>query len=347
MNATDKHRLFVDTDMGVDDAAAVAWLLTQNEYPIEIAGISAVWGNVEVEFVTGNVLALLEALNRQDIPVVLGASKPLQAERTCIGAMMHGPDGMWNACNRRETNHPARDVAELYRRANGATLLTLGPLTNVARVLETDPDALRGFSQIVCLGGARHGGGITAVAETNFWQDPEAASRVLSTDLPLTLLIADAHRMFALTNDDIETILRSTTPPARFLAKPLRAYTALQAKFRSNMHCADVVAAICAVDPSMITTVQSGLVKVVTSDDHLVRGQSVMGFTMGEKITMIESPAAFDPLIRRVMADPSFNFDAAIGSILAREPDNARVVMAVDGARIKSAFLRAFANHAP
>jgi hypothetical protein len=82
-------------------------------------------------------------------------------------------------------------------------------------------------------------------------------------------------------------------------------------------------------------------VKVVTSDDPLVRGQTVMGFSMHEKIPMIESPTNLEPLIQQHFADPSFDFDASLGAILAREPDNADVVLAVDAARIKSTFLRA------
>ncbi len=348
MTTTPAHRFVIDTDMGVDDAAAIAWLLTQREHVVELLGVSAVWGNTTVVNATGNVHSLLAALGRIDIPVVMGQAGPLRGKRVSVGAIIHGQDGLWGAGSKFTRDHSNTNLVEWYRslghRADGATLLTLGPLTNLAQLLKADPDVLRVFSRVVILGGARYGGGITPTAETNIWHDPDAAHRVLSASLPITLVTRDAHTMFSLTPRDIEKIVTSSTPAALFLAKPLSTYAAVQAKYASAISCADVVAAVYAVDPSVATTTRRGLVKVVASDEPLVRGQTVMGFSMHEKIPMIESPTNLEPLIQRHFADPSFNFDAALGAILAREPDNAEVVLSVDGARIKSTFLRAIAE---
>ncbi len=88
-------RLFIDTDMGVDDAVAVAWLLAQPS--AQIVGFSSVSGAAAAEHVAANVLTLLDAADRQ-IPVTIGAPAPLVVPPYHTGvAMVHGPDGFWGA----------------------------------------------------------------------------------------------------------------------------------------------------------------------------------------------------------------------------------------------------------
>lgn len=344
MTTISSQRLLIDTDMGVDDAAAIAWLLAQQDFPIEIIGISAVWGNSSVNNSAGNILALLAALGQSDIPVVQGEGKPLRGKPLALGAMMHGPDGLWGHGRPCPKDFVSENLVAWYQRLaqqySGATLLTLGPLTNIARLLEEAPAVLHQFANLVILGGSRYGGSLTPTAETNFWQDPEAAHRVLSAGLPVTIVTRDAHSMFSLTPEDLDMLTTSRTTCARFMAKPLLAYAAAQGKVRSAISCADVVAAMVAVDASIATTNQDGLVKVVKMDDPLVRGQSVMGFSPFEKIPMITALENLEPLLQKHAADPFFDFDTALGAILAREPNNAHVVLAVDAARIKEIFMR-------
>ena len=69
-------KLIVDTDAGVDDAAAIAWLLSLPPQEVEILGIATVRGNTSPDYAASNVLTLLDAAERTDIPVVIG-SEPL------------------------------------------------------------------------------------------------------------------------------------------------------------------------------------------------------------------------------------------------------------------------------
>src|ERR1700752_4937552 len=84
---------FVDTDMGVDDAVAVAWLL-QNR-AAKIVGFSTVTGNNSVDNATQNLLTLLDAAGRHNIPVTMGATGPLVYRASHTGAFVHGPTGFW------------------------------------------------------------------------------------------------------------------------------------------------------------------------------------------------------------------------------------------------------------
>lgn len=150
-------KLVVDTDPGIDDAAAIVWLLSQERYPVEVLGISTVVGNTTVENAANNVLTLLDALDRRDIPVVIGASEPLTQTHSHVSSLIHGPDGLWyvGAQHPHDLNGLSRDVPAFYRDMAtthpGATLLALGPLTNLAQAIQQYPDEMSNFGQIIIL----------------------------------------------------------------------------------------------------------------------------------------------------------------------------------------------------
>lgn len=336
--------MVVDTDMGVDDAAAVAWLLAQQEHPVEIVGVSAVWGNTSVEDAAGNVVALLDALGAGHVPVVVGESAPLAgALPSRIGAIAHGPDGMWGCGKAARGAAKNRDLVGFYRTVvttnPGATLLALGPLSNLARVLEDAPEVLRGFGAIVVLGGAKHEGSMTPVTETNFWHDPEAAERVLSARLPITMITRDAHRSFALGRAELDAFVDAKGRAARFLSRAALTYAKVTEGFGEGTGYPDVVAAMYAVDPSIATRVASALVKVVTGPAGLARGQSIIGTTTNERLTMVESGAALQGLVERMLGGERLDVPSAIQAILAREPDNAKVVLEIAADRVRSSFM--------
>src|SRR5262245_9324153 len=94
--------LVIDTDPGVDDAAALVWLLSQTNYPVNVRGIGTVLGNTTALNGANNALAVLDALGRRDIPVSVGASEPISQPLNLgpwLGlrtpALLHGPDGLW------------------------------------------------------------------------------------------------------------------------------------------------------------------------------------------------------------------------------------------------------------
>jgi purine nucleosidase len=337
------QRIVVDTDMGVDDAAAVAWLLTQADHEVELLGIAAVWGNTEVESAAANAVALLRVLGREGVRVLQGAGAPLAGARSRVGELVHGTDGLWGRAAETDRMRAERDVISFYRAVadEGATLLALGPLTNLAVVARKAPGVIRRFARIVVLGGAKHHGSMTPVSETNFWHDPEAADAVLSARLPITLLTRDAHRAFALTAADLSALAGADTPAARFLAAPMAAYAEVTQRFGEALSFPDVVAAVYALDEGVAAPAAPALVRVVTGANGLTRGQSIIGLTVNERLSMIGAGAALDELVQRSLADPALDLGAHVASILAREPDNARVVLEIDAARVRTAFMAA------
>lgn len=188
--------LIIDTDTGVDDAIAILMALASPGH--EVAAITAVNGNVALESVVRNVGIVLDAAGAGPIPYFRGADRPLLSEWHRAESV-HGKDGLGDAGFTPSTRRPEPEdaVAALLRlarqRPGTYTLVTLGPLTNIALAAAMDGDFLRRFHRIVVMGGAVRGrGNVTAAAEFNVYADPEAAAMVFTRVPELTLVSWDA-----------------------------------------------------------------------------------------------------------------------------------------------------------
>jgi pyrimidine-specific ribonucleoside hydrolase len=187
--------VILDVDTGVDDACGL--LLAALHPNLELLGVTCVGGNTGVEGVVANTLKVLDVCGRRDVPVARGAFQPL-LEPAGNARHVHGEDGMadlgWPSSDRRPD---CRHAVELLRDllchaaiggpANRVTLVPLAPLTNIALLLRTYPEAAGGLREIVFMGGAAHVGNATASAEFNVWHDPEAAAIVLQSAAELEI----------------------------------------------------------------------------------------------------------------------------------------------------------------
>ncbi|MBS0221531.1 MAG: nucleoside hydrolase [Proteobacteria bacterium] len=197
------NRLIVDTDGGVDDAQALLLLIAAGRTP---SAITTVYGNVDLETATRNVLAAL-AIAGATIPVHAGAAQPLVHSR--IDARhVHGEDGLGGAPRPARTGELAGSDAVGFLastlEAAAATgervdLLTIGPLTNLALALQRAPAIARGIGRLTIMGGTLHGrGNVTPAAEFNVFCDPEAAAIVFGVALDTTVVPWEtclAHRL--------------------------------------------------------------------------------------------------------------------------------------------------------
>lgn len=326
-------KLLVDTDPGVDDAIALTWLMRQNPPP-QMLGIVTVAGNTSVANATNNALIVLEQLKRQDVPVIMGAAAPRVQPLTKTTWFIHGPDGLWflGFQNPHDLSHVRTDATAFYCQTvadnPGARLLALGPLTNIAQAVEQCPDTMKTLGQVVILGGAKYGGNQTPVAEFNFWQDPEAAAIVLDAGLPITLVLLDAFTDPTVTQKDLDHLFKKATPAIQFLAPAIQQYVQVQITNTGRAGIPDPVAAVIALNGS-VGVRQSSLVRVVL-EPSLARGESIVGLTSSEKLTMIASDAELSALAERAFAyppDPNFNLQWEMAAILMRQPDNAQAVI--------------------
>lgn len=181
-----RKRVIIDTDAGVDDALALILALRSPE--LEILAITAVAGNVGVDKVVPNIFKVFRALHVTDPPLVaVGADRPLLASPITADSV-HGFDGLGDAVPAPAKEEQVLDsrpawqlICELARSApKDITLITLGPLTNVAHAIGHDPEGVRHLKEIVSMGGVFFEPGTVAPdAEFNVAADPDAAKIVM------------------------------------------------------------------------------------------------------------------------------------------------------------------------
>ena len=213
------RNFLIDTDTASDDAVAIIMALAAPD--VRVLGLTTVAGNVGLEQATSNALLTAEICN-SDVPVFMGADRPL-ARAHEHAHWFHGKDGLgdrgYPAPKRAPEREPAVDaILRLAREAPGLTLVTLGPLTNIALALERDPELAARIGRCVVMGGAPCcEGNVTPAAEYNIWVDPEAARAVFRSKMPLEMVGWHVSRgPSVLTDDEIAAIEALGTAKAKF-----------------------------------------------------------------------------------------------------------------------------------
>ena len=190
--------LVIDTDPGVDDAVALLVALGSPE--VDLRAVTTVFGNVDLATTTVNAQRLLALAGRVDVPVGVGADRPLVHPQPYRAAEWHGDDGLGGHADTLPPPAAApvpggavELIASVLRVSDTpVTIAAVGPLTNIALLLAVHPELAGRIGRLVVMGGALNGGNTTAAAEFNIWSDPEAARRVLVEEaLPTTLVPLD------------------------------------------------------------------------------------------------------------------------------------------------------------
>lgn len=208
------RRIIIDTDPGLDDALAILHALNCGRF--EVLGLTTMAGNIGLDNTTRNAGRLLAAMGRGDIPVIAGATKPLQRGMIDISDI-HGSDGLYGLTLPAPQAAPLPDavtwMAELLlaEPSDSIDILALGPLTNIAGLILQHPAAAERIGKIIAMGGAvDEPGNIGPRSEFNFATDPEAADIVLRAGLDLTLVPLDVTRKVR-ADTAFMTSLRGTT----------------------------------------------------------------------------------------------------------------------------------------
>lgn len=200
-------KVIIDTDPGHDDALAIMFAVLSGE--LDVLALTTVAGNSGVASVTRNARYVLRLIGREDIPVYSGAARPLR--RKLVKANVHGESGLAGI----DPTNPARltgdapeRILELVRaNPDEVTLITLGPLTNVARAIRREPQTMRLVKRIVSMGGAiAVPGNKNRVAEFNCFVDPEAADIVIRFPVDQVLVPLDACNRVRLALDDFRAV---------------------------------------------------------------------------------------------------------------------------------------------
>jgi purine nucleosidase len=325
--ASTRTSLILDVDTGIDDSLALLYALASPE--AEVVAVTCVSGNVEARQVATNTLALLELTGRTDIDVAVGREVPLERPLETTPET-HGPTGVGYA----ELPPPSRAISDLHgvdvivetarARPGEITLVTLGPLTNLAVALEREPGLPRLLRRHVLMGGAFGAqGNTTPTTEWNIHCDPEAAricfrawadaiaanvtvARPVALGLDVTEgarigpehLVAMARRAGSRPDDTLspasddplaERHSVASNPVIRFLADALRWYFEFHERYDGfyGAFIHDPLAVAAAIDLRLITT-ESLYVDVET------RGELTTGMTVADRRRLTGKPPNVD-----------------------------------------------------
>ena len=341
-------KMVIDSDTGVDDAAAIAYLLN-DPHKVNILGFTSVAGNTTADNAANNILIMLDVAQRTDIPVVVGSAAPLVLPASHQGLFVMGPDGFWGTSFQfapHDLSGLSHDPAGFIcsKAAADVVLLALGPLTNVAKAVQACPEQMKLY-KIVWMGGAKNvqNEGNTPVSVFNPWFDPDATQIVLNASgLSLTMVTSDASRTVTVDPAIFDKLAQHGTPLGKLIAPSLKQYASLFAtptgrhgKLRVAMY--DPATAVLALHPEFGTP-QTGLVTVLTPDGP-ARGETILAFTFAEHLSVLASDAELSAIADQVFSNPNFDLNAALGAILVRKPDNAQVILTVNAQQIEQEWL--------
>lgn len=314
-------RVIIDTDPGVDDAAAIFLALASPELSVE--ALTTVYGNGPVEASTGNSRRILHAAGRTDIPIYQGAGKPLlRPPNEGWASHVHGQDALGDSGYPLppDGRPPVADgyaAVEIIRRIMDSpgeiTILGLGRLTNLALALSIEPGLAGAVAEVVVMGGAVSvPGNVSPVASANLYEDPEATAIVYSSGVSLTQVGLDVCNLVTINQGQLDRIAAADSQAARLLcaATPFlqRSYARRGLLAESGgVRYNDMPAVAYAVDSSLFV-----------AEDYFVEIETVSPLTRGQ--TVAHRPDASG---RRA---------------------NARVCMDVDAARLTEMFTQRVAS---
>jgi purine nucleosidase len=264
-------RVIIDCDTGIDDALALLYAVASSD--AEVVAVTCCSGNVEARQVADNTRALLELAGRDDIEVALGREVPL-VRPLMVAPETHGPRGVGYA-NLPEPKaqlsdrHGADLLIEEARRAPGEiTLITLGPLTNLAVALVREPDLPHLLNGLVMMAGSyRSAGNTAATTEWNVAVDPEALQVVLAgwadcPEVPRPLALGlDVTERAKMTPDHLARLAAlagdsSDNPIVAFIDDALRFYMEFHSRYDGfyGAFIHDALAVAAALDPTLVRT---------------------------------------------------------------------------------------------
>jgi inosine-uridine nucleoside N-ribohydrolase len=299
--------MVVDTDLAVDDLVALAFLLSSSNADVRAITVSGT-GEVRCPQGLDVIRGLLAAMGDEDVPVACGSSTPLSGDRAFPTEWRDAADSAWGlalpAATAAAAEPSAVELLDTTLDPGGITLLTLGPLTNVAEALRSRPDLAERIGSIVVMGGAvdvggnvRYGAIESPSAEWNMYVDPAAAREVVASGARIVLIGLDATNQAPISGDFLELLAVNTHTEAASLVATLLEQN--PSVYTGDAYFWDPLAAAVAIDRKHLTTEEATIAVVTQGPDS---GRTLRS-PDGRPITMVRSvdPAWFEDLLVRTL----------------------------------------------
>ena len=214
-----KRKVIIDTDPGYDDACALACASQIDQF--DILGITTVAGNQTIENVTKNALNLANYLNLK-CPVVKGMSEPIVKKYKV--AEVHGLHGLDNVelpenNNKIYGKNAIQFIIESCINNDKITIITIGPLTNIAMAIKLEPKIKEHIELISIMGGSIGEGNVTPAAEFNIYDDPEAAQIIFSSGIKIRMYGLDVTTSTYLFENIIERFEKLNTKSSKLFVQ--------------------------------------------------------------------------------------------------------------------------------
>ncbi|MDG7044130.1 MAG: nucleoside hydrolase [Nitrososphaerota archaeon] len=253
--------LIIDTDTAGDDAAAL--LLALKNQDVKVDAVTVNCGNVSFDQEVENALYTVEFAGKgNQVPVYAGCRTPILKNWTTVEEV-HGKDGMGNAnfpkaSKAVEKVHAIDAIVDTINDNPGEmTIVELAPMTNLALAIRKDPSIVKKIKHIYFMGGTHnYPGNVTPSAEFNTWVDPDAASIVLGSGIPMTMVGWDITMKYGLLGkDDIDQIRLMGTANSKFFLQISSAEKAYLQKSTGleGITCPDSITMAIAIDGSIAT----------------------------------------------------------------------------------------------
>ena len=303
-----QKKFIIDADTGSDDAVAI--LMALRDPRVEVLGVTVVSGNVPLKQGIINTLSTAELCD-VEVKVFAGSDKPLTrgyrelytleefqahvqtlSPNSISAQCVHGVDGMGDiGIEPKNKKHEEEDAIEYLvnsfnNNPNEITLVTLGPLTNIAKAIQKDSSIVDKIEHCYVMGGTSDGtGNVSAAAEYNIWVDPEAAQIVFNSGLAITMVGWDNSYKYAMLKDkEINDLKSLNSKYADFcvdIQKTLIELTYASYGFY-GFDLPDPITMAIALDNDIILESQQ-LHVLVDVRDGITRGQTIVDYFNAEQ----------------------------------------------------------------
>jgi purine nucleosidase len=269
-----RRKLVLDMDVGIDDAMAILYLAAEPE--VEVLALGSVHGNIDASQAAWNALRVLEICGLDAVPVAVGAARPLVRDLR-LATHVHGQDGLGNTHLPPPRGQPTSESAaqQLLRLAQTypgeLDLLAVGPLTNLALGLQSDPLLLTRFRTVVIMGGAGlepEPGTPLMGYDANIDHDPEAADLVFAAPGSRVMVGINVTIPTVLAGAALTQVATASSRHGRFAWRILQHYLDVYEQRLGYRGCSmhDPLAAGIALHPNLIMASAAVPVEIVPTE---------------------------------------------------------------------------------